>query len=103
MNSREIILANIAHENPPRCGMTFDHGRHNDILGCGLAPHGYQQKRWIEGQFEYYDDEWGNLWVRMKDGSVKGEIRKPVIEDWRQLDDLADNLPDYSHPDCAAR
>ena len=100
MNSREIILANINHTNPQRCGMTFDRGRRNDMLGCGLAPHGYQQKRWVEGKLEYYDDEWGNLWVRMKDGSIKGEIFKPAIEDWRQLDDLP--TPDYSHDDCAA-
>ena len=33
MNSREIILANINHTNPPRCGMTFDRGRRNDMLG----------------------------------------------------------------------
>jgi uroporphyrinogen decarboxylase len=101
MQPRDIILANIAHQNPPRPGLTFDRGRRNDMLGCGLAPHGYQQKRWVEGKLEYYDDEWGNLWVRMRDGSVKGEILKPAIEHWRQLDDL--RPPDYSHPDCAAR
>jgi len=101
MNSRDIILANINHENPPRCGMTFDRGRYNDMLGCGLSPYGYQQKRWVEGTVEYYDDEWGNLWVRMRDGSVKGEIHTPAIEEWSQLDDL--QLPDYTHPSCAAR
>ena len=71
------------------------------MLGCGLAPYGYVQKRWVEGKLEYYDDEWGNLWVRMRDGSIKGEILKPAIEDWRQLDEL--RAPDYSHPDCAVR
>jgi hypothetical protein len=101
MNPREIILANIAHDNPSRCGMTFDGGRHNDMLGCGLTPHGYQQRRWVEGKLEYYDDEWGNLWMRMRDGSVKGEVFKPVLQDWRQLDDM--QTPDYSHPDCAAQ
>jgi hypothetical protein len=101
MRPRDIILANINHENPTRPGMTFDRGRINDMLGVGLAPHGYQQKRWTEGKLEYYDDEWGNLWVRMIGGSVKGEILKPAIEDWRQLDTM--QPPDYSHPDCAAR
>ena len=101
MNPREIILANIEHRDPPRCGMTFDNGRVNDMLGCGLAPRGYRQKRWVEGKVEYYDDQWGNLWVRMIGGSLKGEILKPVIENWSQLDDL--QPPDYSHPDCAAR
>ena len=100
MNSREIILANINHENPPRCGLTFDRGRLTDMIGCGLRPHGYTQKRWVEGKVEYYDDQWGNLWVRMREGSIKGEILKPVIENWSQLDGM--QTPDYSHPDCAA-
>jgi hypothetical protein len=101
MRPRDIILANINHEQPPRPGMTFDRGRINDMLGAGLKPHGYQQKRWNEGKLEYYDDEWGNLWKRMRDGSVKGEIFKPAIPDWRDLDSL--QAPDYSHPDCAAQ
>jgi uroporphyrinogen decarboxylase len=100
MNSREIILANINHENPPRCGLTFDRGRLTDTVGCGLRPYGYTQKRWVEGKVEYYDDEWGNLWVRMREGSIKGEIFKPVIEDWSQLDEM--QTPDYSRPECAA-
>ena len=53
MNSREIILANINHENPPRCGLTFDRGRANDMLSCGLDLRGYKQKRWVEGKLEY--------------------------------------------------
>ena len=99
MNSREIILANINHENPPRCGLTFDRGRLTDMIGCGLRPHGYTQKRWVDGKVEYYDDQWGNLWVRMREGSIKGEILTPVIEDWSQLDEM--QTPDYGHPDCA--
>ena len=101
MNSREIILANIDHEGPPRCGMTFDKGRLHDMLGCGLELQGYRQRRWVEGKLEYYDDEWGNIWVRMRGGSVKGEVFKPVIEEWSQLDEF--QVPDYSHPGCAAR
>ncbi len=101
MNAREIVLANIDHQDPPRCGLTFDRGRINDMFGCGLEPRGYRQRRWVEGKLEYYDDEWGNVWRRMRDGSVKGEIFRPAIEDWSQLDDL--QVPDYTHPDCAAR
>jgi uroporphyrinogen decarboxylase len=97
---REIILANIDHETPVRCGLTFDRGRINDMLGCGVGPHGYEQRRWVDGKVEYYDDEWGNLWVRMREGSIKGEIFRPAIEEWSQLDAL--QPPDYSHPDCAA-
>ena len=100
MIPREIILANIEHTNPPRCGMTFDRGRIDDMVGCGLTPKSYTQRRWVEGELEYYDDEWGNLWRRMKDGSATGEVLKPAITDWNQLDDF--RVPDYSHPDCAA-
>ena len=81
-------------------GLTFDRGRIDDILSCSLSAHGFQQRRWIEGSREYYDDEWGNIWMRMVDGSRGGEIFKPAIEDWRQLDDM--RVPDYTHPDCAA-
>jgi hypothetical protein len=100
MQPREIILANVNRANPPRPGLTFDRGRINDILSVGLTPHGYVQKRWVEGNLEYYDDQWGNLWKRMRVGSIQGEIFKPAIEDWRQLDTL--RPPDYTHPDCAA-
>jgi uroporphyrinogen decarboxylase len=98
MLPREIILANLNHQDPPRPGLTFDNGRVNDIHLIWLNPHGYRQRRWQEGRKEYYDDEWGNLWVRMVGGSGKGEIIKPAIEDWRQLDDLCP--PDYAHSDC---
>jgi len=65
-----------------------------------LQPFGYTQKRWVEGDVEYYDDEWGNLWHRFLSGSVKGEIFQPVLRDWSDLDKL--QAPDYSHPDCAS-
>ena len=91
---REIIWANLKHENPPRPGLTFDGGRINDMVGGGPgAPQGYQQKRWIEGDREYYDDVWGNLWVRMVGGSAKGEILQPVLKDWKDLDNL--RAPQY--------
>lgn len=99
MNSREIIQANLNHQKPPRPGLTFDRGRLNDIVTAWTIPGGYQQKRWTEGNREYYDDEWGNLWVRMVGGSVKGEIFKPAIEDWSQLDSL--QPPNYNHPDSS--
>lgn len=89
MTPREIIYANLDHTGAPRPGMTFDRDRMNDFcsgsLGEGMS---YRQKRWTEGAIEYYDDMWGNIWKRMKDGSVKGEIHKAAIEEWAQLDDL---------------
>jgi hypothetical protein len=89
MTPREIILANLNHTGAPRPGMTFNRNRINDFCFAGLDKGmTYCQRRWVEGKVEYYDDVWGNLWMRMKDGCVKGEIFKPFITDWCQLDDL---------------
>ncbi len=89
MNSRDIIKANLEHSGAPRPGMTFDRGRMNDVVCGGPGdPAGYTQKRWTEGIYEYYDDIWGNLWHRMKEGCQVGEVCKPIIEDWSQLKDL---------------
>jgi len=97
MTPREIVLANLEHASPPRPGMTFDRGRMNDVVGCGPGPSPtYAPRRWVEGEREFYDDEWGNLWVRMAQGSQKGEIVEPVLKDWAALDGLA--LPDYENP-----
>lgn len=99
MTSREIILANIEHSGAPRPGMTFDCGRMNDMCGVGLGdPEGYKQRRWLEGNVEYYDDIWGNIWMRMKDGCIKGEIHRAAIEDWSQLDKF--NPPKYDLNRC---
>ena len=94
MNSKEIIYANLQHCNPPRPGLTFENDRKNDMAwGNPGAPKGFVQKRWVEGQFEYYDDMWGNIWARMTDGCAAGEVHKPAIEDWSQLKDL--KVPHY--------
>ncbi len=100
MTSREIVLANIEQTGAPRAGFTYSSGRLDDTLGASLRPRGYAQRRWNEGELEYYDDEWGNIWVRMRGRSELGEVCQPVIREWSQLRDL--RLPDYSHPDCAA-
>ena len=101
MTPGEIIAANIRHAGAPRAGFAFDGGRHNDFLTSGVSAHGHTQKRWTEGKVEYYDDEWGNLWVRMIGGSMKGEIHQQAIEEWSDLDELVP--PDYSHPSCAEK
>lgn len=97
MTPREIILANLEHTGAPRAGLTFDRDRMNDMIGAGLgASVGYQPKRWVEGNREYYDDEWGNIWVRMAEGCQGGEIHEPAIKDWSQLDRL--RVPDFDAP-----
>lgn len=102
MTPREIILANLNHERPPRIGLTFDRGRVNDMVyGSPGAPEGYRQRRWVEGRREFYDDMWGNLWVRMVDGSIKGEIYAPAIKEWADLDSL--EAPHYDVDRAAER
>lgn len=94
MNSKEIIYANLEYRNPARPGLTFDNSRANDMCWGGPgSSSGYIQKRWIAGQYEYYDDMWGNIWARMNDGCAAGEIFKPAIEDWAQLKDY--QIPQY--------
>ena len=98
LTSREIILANLEHADPPRPGLTFGgEGRINDMLSCGLgASESYEQRRWTEGGVEYYDDEWGNLWYRDPEGSAGGEIHEPALADWSKLDSL--RVPDFDSP-----
>ncbi len=97
MTPREIIYANLTHEQSERPGMCFTGERMNDFLFTGLgASPGYRQRRWTEGEVEYYDDEWGNIWVRMISGCSGGEVHTPWLQDWRQLATLP--LPDYDNP-----
>lgn len=87
MNSREIFMANLERSGAPRPGLTFKEGMISDVVGGGPgAPSGYEPKRWTEGEVEYYDDIWGNLWSRMKDGCNAGEIIDAAIKDWSDLD-----------------
>ena len=90
---REIILANIERSGASRAGFTFDGRRLNDAMIRGVRPSGYSQRRWRSGDREYYDDEWGNVWVRMAGRSAKGEIHAPVIRDWSDMDSI--RMPHY--------
>lgn len=97
MTPREIILANLEHAGADRIGLTFSGGRIDDMEFSGIGPSaGWTKRTWVEGPREYYDDEWGNVWVRMVDGSAGGEIHEPAIRDWSQIDTL--RLPDYDNP-----
>ncbi len=100
--SREIILANLNHTRGTRPGMTFDRNRRNDMTIVAVSsPEDYVQKHWQEGDKEYYDDPWGNIWVRMIGGCVKGEIYRPVMEDWSRLAEF--RAPAYDVEKTAAQ
>ena len=103
MTPREIILANVEHTPAPRPGLTYTReGKINDTVTGGPGhPGGYEPKRWVEGDFEYYDDMWGNLWRRMKDGCLGGEVFRPVIEDWEHADNF--EMPVYDRDRAAEK
>lgn len=95
MNSREIIRANLDHAAPLRPGLDFDNGRMSDMCSVGVdLPGGSVRKRWVEGQYEYYDDMWGNIWVRMSAGKFNEEpVRRAVWE--HKLTHLPYGIVDY--------
>ena len=94
MTPREVIQKNIRFQKPDRIGMRFDRGRMDDFLKeVKIFPKGFKIKRWIEGEYEYYDDAWGNLWWRLKDGCSGGEIKTAALADWAALKDF--KVPDF--------
>jgi len=97
MTPREIITRNLTRDDPERIGFSFSGGRRNDFCGCGLGPsEKFEERRWTEGNVEYHDDEWGNIWHRLVGLSLGGEIYKPALESWDMLDSL--EMPDYDAP-----
>ncbi len=97
MDSREIIRRVVAFSAPERIGLTFDRGRVNDIVGGGIGPApGWSDRKRIEGNMEIWFDEWGNQWHRIVGMSKGGEIREPVLQDWKDLDTL--RLPNFADP-----
>lgn len=97
MTSREIIQRHLSFDDPPRIGLAFGDGRLTDVVMAGPSSEGFwQPKRWSDGRFEYYDDEWGNTWFRVAGMSRGGEIFRPAIADWSRLDEY--RLPDLAHP-----
>lgn len=97
MTSKEVILQNLAWEGENRIGFSFSgEGRKRDFVSSGVR-HNYDIKKWVEGDVEYHIDIWGNTWHRLSHMSAGGEIFKPVLEDWSQLDDL--ELPELDKPE----
>ena len=76
MTPREIIYANLDHQGPERPGLTFSGSRINDVTGCGIGgSEKYEPKRWIQGNFEYYDDEWDEI-----GGKVEKKLKRKIRE-----------------------
>jgi len=97
MTSKEIIRQNIEYNCDERIGFNFtQEGWLNDFISAGVA-HGIETKKWTEGNVEYNTDIWGNLWHRYTDMSAGGEVLKPILEDWADLDTL--ELPELSKPE----
>jgi len=94
---REIIVANIEFRCEDRIGLNFWNGeaRINDFAWTGCDYSG-DTKTWEEGDVVYSTDMWGNTWHRIKGMSSGGEVFKPVLEDWSNLDSL--ELPDLGNP-----
>lgn len=97
MTAREVIRRNLERDNPHRIGMDLDRGRMNDFCLAGFSPsETWQQQRWVDGDVEYYTDEWGNICHRSVHGCRGGEIYRPAIDDWARLKDY--QLPDIDNP-----
>ena len=95
MTSREIIRANIECRCDERIGFNFDGGRRDDFAGAGVS-RPFQPKKWVEDGCEFSTDEWGSVWHRIVGMSQGGEVFRPAIADWSDLDRL--ELPDYDNP-----
>lgn len=97
MTPREIIKGNLYFTAPKRIGFGFGYSEADDVVFQKQSSEGFFiQRRWTEGRFEYYDDEWGNVWFRVADMGAGGEIHKAAIKDWAQLDGF--KLPDLANP-----
>lgn len=98
MTPREVIVENIEHRCEQRIGFSFTNaeGRRNDMVSAGADHHDLKTDVWVEGNVEYSTDVWGNVWHRFPDMSAAGEVCKPVLANWDDLDGLA--LPDLDDP-----
>jgi len=93
MTGREIFSRAIHFGGPERVAMTLPEPYPNDKVSIGPAhPPDYQERRWTEGDNEYWTDEWGCIWGRIA-GISKGEVVQGAITEWDQLDDY--RAPDF--------
>lgn len=99
MTSAEIVRKTVDFKNPER--LPFDYyaygKRYTDIVTTYLDwDYEYEHRTWVEGNYEYYLDAYGNTWCRSSgDKSSKGQIHQGVLqESWDKLDSF--NFPKLS-------
>ncbi|NQT94538.1 MAG: hypothetical protein HQ559_17415 [Lentisphaerae bacterium] len=99
MTGREVVTANIENRCDGRIGFNFGAwtDRRDDFAWTHCET-GIETERWEEDGFEYFTDIWGNTWYLVKGRTSSGEIFKPAIEDWKDLDKLV--LPAIDDPSC---
>lgn len=111
MTSREIIQRVLAHDHPPRIGMAFGEyegqPRLNDLASLGpAADPNSRATAWQDDNQggETMTDEWGCVWRRLQGRSQGGEVLRPAIQTWDDLDTYVP--PTYGDParyaHCAA-
>ncbi len=97
MTSKEVVLANVMHAKPDRPAFHFSGDRRKDILFCGADDsRTWKPRLWTEKGFEYSTDAWGNISHRVEGMSLGGEIFKPALQDWKDLETL--RVPDFDDP-----
>jgi len=102
--SRELVEQTLAFDGPPRIPRQLwvlpwaelHHPQEleeilasfpGDVCSSPLfytTPPPSQGNRYVDGR---YVDEWGCVWERLEEGVI-GEVRQPVIREWKDLDSL---------------
>jgi len=92
MTARDVIRAVLAHDSPPRIGLTFspynDEPRTNDVGWLGPSPDpAFAERRWTDDRGgECWTDEWGCVWRRLVGKTVGGETIEAPIKSAADLD-----------------
>ena len=98
MTSREIVIKALEFHHPERIPMALPEPYPNDFCGGGIAGlPGDRSTGWVEqddGSWEMVD-VFGNVWRRLEQFS-KGEVHRPVLREWTDLDDY--EWPDLDNP-----
>ena len=97
MTGREIFIASLEFEHPPRIPMTLPEPYPNDTVGAGLGDDPNFNPPTFEVDIgRQWMDEWGVVWRSLTDFD-KGEVHRGAIEDWSQLDGY--RVPDLARAD----